>query len=237
MNEQMKIFEISSFTSTCQRSNNEDFYSYLEQNAIVLCDGVGGQDNGEMSSKLLVNIIKNELSNLKFDSVNFFSNVLNLYRNQSIFYKNFQNMATTLTFSIIQNSTLFLAWCGDSRIYQLRDGNIIFQTEDHTWVNDAIKSGIINFEESINHPNKNIITKAIRSDTNPSFIDFKIIEDIQKNDLIFHCSDGVLETWSNKNLIELFQYNFSIQKNIDIIREKCELNSRDNSTAVLYKVN
>ena len=233
----MIISEISYFTSTCQRINNEDFCSYLEQDAIVLCDGVGGQDNGEIASKLLVNIIEDELMSVKFNSINFFINVLNSYRDQSILFKNYHNMATTLTFSILQNNEIFVAWCGDSRIYHIRDGNIIFQTEDHTWVNDAIKSGIITFEESINHPKKNIITKAIVSDSDPSFIDFKIIDDIQNDDFILHCSDGVLESWSNQNLTELFHNYFNTDKNIDLIRAKCEQNSSDNSTAILYKIN
>ena len=232
----MKISEISSFTSICQRNNNEDFYSYLAQSAVVLCDGVGGQENGEVASELFVNIIKDELNNIKFDASNFFNHVLDLYRKQTIAIKNFQNMATTLTFSIIQNNVIFVAWCGDSRIYHIRDGNIIFQTEDHTWVNDAMKSGIITFEESINHPNKNIITKAIRADSHSSFIDFREIDDIKSEDLIFHCSDGVLESWSNQSLTELFQNKYNTKMYIDIIRNKCEQNSRDNSTAVLYKI-
>ena len=99
-----------------------------------------------------------------------------------------------------------------------------------------MKSGIITFEESINHPNKNIITKAIRADSHSSFIDFREIDDIKSEDLIFHCSDGVLESWSNQSLTELFQNKYNTKMYIDIIRNKCEQNSRDNSTAVLYKI-
>jgi hypothetical protein len=129
-----------------------------------------------------------------------------------------------------------LGWVGDSRIYQFRNGRILFQTEDHSWVNEAIKAGIITKEEAVGHPKSNIITRAIQGGEKPTQIETTQLTDICKGDYLLHCSDGVLESWTNEDLEALFSQGFSATEIMARMEQECKLHSRDNSTALLYEV-
>jgi hypothetical protein len=145
-------------------------------------------------------------------------------------------MATTLTFSQPRKDGILAAWVGDSRIYQFRNGRILYQTEDHSWVNEAIKAGIITKSEGVGHPKSNIITRAIQGSEKPTQIEWSLLSDVCKGDYFLHCSDGVLESWSNEELEVLFAQGFSSAEIMARMEKECEMNSRDNSTAILYEV-
>jgi protein phosphatase len=232
------INETAVFTCVCQKQNNEDKYGYVDQYAFYLCDGVGGQSFGEVASSLVVNTLSKELE-IPQNDLNL-STLLETILNEFLLKLQddiaLSKMATTLTLTILQTNHIIIAWSGDSRVYQFREGNIIFQTEDHSWVNEAIKNGIINHAESFNHPNKHVLTKAIQQGANLSSFETKIITDIKEGDLFFHCSDGVLESWNNSELKELFNSKNSCQQMMDVIQNKCLVTSKDNSTAILYKI-
>jgi protein phosphatase len=234
MNEISKVF---SYSGIGKRSNNEDSYSCSESNFFLVCDGVGGAEKGEVASS----IVTNEFSSI-FNS-NSDSDIEQALR--AVEYKLTEHinahpesmgMATTLTFSQLRNDGLLIAWVGDSRVYQFREGKIIFQTTDHSWVNDALRAGMITEEEAVNHPKSNIITRAVQGEHKPVEIDFKIIKDLKDGDFIFQCSDGVLEAWSNEELEELFGSNFDGNELLKSIELKCADISRDNNTAILYQI-
>jgi hypothetical protein len=145
-------------------------------------------------------------------------------------------MATTLTLLRIRDNGIFASWVGDSRIYQFRKGKIIFQSRDHSWVNDAVDAGIITHEESINHPKSNIITRAIQGAQKPTQADEVQLTDIDAGDYFFLCSDGVLETWDDVELSALFALDIPIQQITQKIKDECAKISRDNYTAIIFKI-
>jgi len=145
-------------------------------------------------------------------------------------------MATTLTLSHIRENGIYVAWCGDSRVYQFRRGQIVFKTTDHSWVNEALKSGIITPEEAINHPKSNIITRAIQGTHKPTSAETVLLTDIQQGDIFMHCTDGVLESWNDDDLSALFASENEPEKILQIIKEECSKISKDNFTAIVYLV-
>jgi hypothetical protein len=140
------------------------------------------------------------------------------------------------TFSQIRPNGIYLAWVGDSRIYQFRNGVIIFKTTDHSWDNDALKAGIISANEAINHPKSNIITRAVQGNHKPTTADTRLLTDVKKGDLILHCSDGVLESWDDDSLKALFSSENEPKAILEIIKKECNVNSKDNFTAIVYKI-
>ena len=106
-------------------------------------------------------------------------------------------MATTLTMVSVGASGITLAHIGDSRIYQFRQGEIIYQTEDHSLVNSLVKLGKISKEEALTHPQKNVIIRAIQGSEHPTEADVVLLKDIQAGDYFFMCTDGVLERGSH----------------------------------------
>lgn len=93
-----------------------------------------------------------------------------------------KGMATTLTMVSVGISGITLAHIGDSRIYQFRRGEIIYQTEDHSLVNSLVKLGKISKEEAVTHPQKNVIIRAIQGTEHPTEADVALLNDIQVGD-------------------------------------------------------
>ncbi len=233
----IQIKEFAYISEKGRRSNNEDNVGFVDSTVFVVCDGVGGLDKGEIASEIVCKSllhsfeekplldIKDALSHAEFQLSN--------YAQQ---YENSKGMATTLTLAQVRQNGVYLAWCGDSRIYHFRAGKIKYVTRDHSWVNDALASGIITLEESINHPKSNIITRAVQGQHKPEIADFKMITDVLEGDFFLLCSDGILESWSNEELQSLFEEGKSAPQLLEIIKEKCEQFSKDNFTAIVMKV-
>jgi protein phosphatase len=220
-----------------KRTNNEDNFGYIQGATYVVCDGVGGSDKGEVASQITV---KTFIEAFKLNTNADASEVLQLAESNLTAYVNkndhVNGMATTLTFSQIRENGIYVAWVGDSRVYQFRDGQIIFQTTDHSWINEALRSGILTPEEAIGHPKAHVITRAIQGSHKPTTADTILLTDIKKGDLFLHCSDGVLETWSNEDLTAVFASLKDPAIILAKIKNECALNSKDNFTAIVYQI-
>lgn len=221
-----------------RRNNNEDNCGYIPGNTYVVCDGVGGLDRGEVASDIVCRSVLNSFTEDKNISIEKALPIAELsmmkYLEEN---QNSQGMATTITLANIREDGVYLAWVGDSRIYQFRSGKIKFVTKDHSWVNEALEMGIITQEESINHPKSNIITRAVQGSHNKVDADSELITDIQANDYFLLCTDGVLEGWSDSELEDVFQNEESPSEILSKIKLKCEKLSRDNFTAIAFKIN
>jgi protein phosphatase len=233
----IKILEQDFLSEKGRRAKNEDNGGWDSGKIYVVCDGVGGNEKGEVASEIVVNTFIEEFKNNPDQAVNQVLataelNMLN-YLEQN---PQASGMATTLTLLRIRDNGIFAAWVGDSRIYQFRKDKILFQSRDHSWVNDAVDAGIITFEESINHPKSNIITRAVQGAQKPTQADEVQLTDIDEGDYFFLCSDGVLETWDNTELSALFAQNLPIQEMTQKIMEECRKISRDNYTAIIFKI-
>ena len=220
-----------------KRANNEDNFALIKGSTFVVCDGVGGSEKGEIASEI---VSKYFVESYNLDPLADANVVL---KNAEAKLSNYiannpdtMGMATTLTFSQVRDNGIYVAWVGDSRIYQFRNGQIIFRSTDHSWVNDALKAGIITKEEAINHPKSNIITRAVQGNHKPTAADTRLLTDIQKGDIFFQCTDGVLETWNDDDLQALFTAINDPDKILEKLKKECEQYSKDNFTAIVYRI-
>jgi serine/threonine protein phosphatase PrpC len=220
-----------------RRDNNEDNGGYNPGGSFVVCDGVGGSEKGEIASEIVVRRFLEDYKNKSNISA---EDVLKIAEEDlsahARVYPETMGMATTLTFSQIRENGVYVAWVGDSRIYQFRQGKIVFVTTDHSWVNEALKAGILSPEEAINHPKSNVITRAVQGSHKAAQIDDVLLTDVQKGDLFFHCSDGVLEAWEDDDLAALFASMNEPDMILQKIQEQCAISSRDNYTAIVYRI-
>jgi serine/threonine protein phosphatase PrpC len=234
----IKVNNQDSISELGKRTNNEDNFGYIQGATYVVCDGVGGSDKGEIASEITV---KTFIDAFKQNPNADASEVLQLAESKMTAYINqhdhVNGMATTLTFSQIRDNGIYVAWVGDSRVYQFRNGQIVFQTTDHSWVNEALHSGILTPEEAVNHPKAHVITRAIQGSHKPTSIDKVLLTDIQKGDLFLQCSDGVLETWSNQDLSALFASLKDPASILAKIKSECAQSSKDNFTAIVFQIN
>lgn len=189
----------------------------------IIADGVGGHRAGEVASSLAVDSINGFIAESKADRPVEILERAFFQANETIYSHSIQNsdyegMSTTAACVWIIGRRLFLASVGDSRIYLSRGGNIKQLTVDHTWVQEAIESGIITPEEAHNHPNVHMIRRHLGS-KQPAIPDFRIRLDREKSDAqaianqgmllgvgekIILCSDGLTDLVSDEEIQDAF---------------------------------
>jgi len=224
-----------------KRNNNEDcVYPLSElvrsgQRLFMVCDGVGGAEKGEVASALACDSFQT-----------FFSTFLDgndpteVFINKSVHYTearfdeyvdhhpDAKGMATTLTLLYIGESGITVAHIGDSRIYQFRGGQIIYQTMDHSYVQSMISLGQLTKEEAAVHPQRNVITRALMGTSHSVDADVDFIKDIQEGDVFFLCTDGVTDCISDDKLATLFSSSINSESIKNQIIEHCSEASKDN---------
>jgi PPM family protein phosphatase len=227
-----------------KRENNEDctypVSSQSASNLFLVCDGVGGANKGEVASsivcKSIVEIIdeKPELNSEKLNkALEYAEHHLGKYLLEN---PDSEGMATTLTLLMIQQNAAFVGYAGDSRVYHVRDGEILFQTKDHSLINELISTGYITEEEAKTHPNRNVITRAITADGKHTQADSFLITNVQAGDFFLLCSDGVLEAVNELFISKYFINNNSPQSIVNLIEQECSLKSNDNFSAIVVKI-
>ncbi len=214
-----------------KREINEDFMIYHPNKFYLVCDGLGGNGNGKTASKLVAETVKESLINSKSisEAVEESERVLSSYKKKN---PSTELMATTIAIAEILDSGILVSWAGDSRVYQFRDGKIIFKTTDHSWVADVVKKGVLSSVEALFHPRANELTKSIKDASKP----VKLIEDIRLNDYFLICSDGITESWIDTDLQELFSEFNSSDDIIHEIVKQCKIFSKDNYSAIVFQI-
>lgn len=231
-----------------RRGNNEDSIFPLSEivssadRLYMVCDGVGGASRGEVASSMACDVINSFFCTfLKGDpdvdfvnkAVQYVETCFDTYTSD---YPEAIGMATTLALAYIMPSAVLIAHIGDSRIYHLRKGKILYRTEDHSLVNSWLKLGLITQEEAINHPKKNVILRAIQGKKRPTEAEVYIITDVQAGDIFLLCSDGVVESFTDDELESLFSTRCPLENYKEILVEKCLQKSRDNFSFYLLPV-
>jgi protein phosphatase len=129
-----------------------------------------------------------------------------------------------------------IAHVGDSRIYQFRKGEKIYQTDDHSLVNYLVKLGQITEEEAILHPQKHIITRAIQGSYSPTQAEVMLLTDIRPGDYFFMCTDGVTDCVENDILLHIFSTSGSAKNIKNSLVEFCSGKASDNYSFYILPV-
>ena len=223
------------FSGNARREINEDYLIYRPNKFYAVLDGVGGNGYGEIASKLVGETVKESLLKSKCitEAIEEAEKKLSSYKTKCPLT---EHMATTIAVAEILENSILISWAGDSRVYQFRDGKIIFKTKDHTWVAEAVKKGVLSALEALFHPRANELTKSIKDSSKPIKLEQVLIDDIQPNDYFLICSDGITETWIDSDLEELFS---SLNSSDDIalkLEKECDIYSEDNYTAIVFQI-
>lgn len=250
LSSEITLGQAYSFIQLGQRDNQEDArFPDLDMpsndaRTFLVCDGVGGQDKGEIASRTVCDAFGDYMASYEdgrdFTAVDFQKALSMAYRElyaaMNVYSK---EMATTLTFLHFDNTHAFVAHMGDSRIYQIRPGvGIMYRSNDHSLVNALVHSGNITPQEAINHPKGNYITRCM------SYVDggqdypsaeTLMIDDVEVGDYFLLCSDGVLHCIDDDELYKLFSSSISDQEKYRTLANRC-VRSSDNNTAVFVPV-
>ena len=177
----------------------------------VVCDGMGGQAGGDIASNIAVIMISkflsDNLSELKTsDEIKSVIYEAVSSANQAIYLKsekdkNLKSMGTTVIVCVVSMNKLYVAHMGDSRAYLISDDEITQITTDHSMVQEMLDNGKLTIEEARNHPQKNIITRALG--VNPEIkLEYNTI-DIPKGNIILSCTDGLTNTVEEQDIYNI----------------------------------
>lgn len=162
-------------------------------NLFIVCDGMGGHKAGDFASAYAVKAIEREIMLCEeTEPVRIIREAIEC-ANAEIFEKaasdeQLRGMGTTAVVATIVDGTLIVANVGDSRLYIINDA-IEQITKDHSLVEEMVRIGELDRSEAREHPDKNIITRALGV-TDSVEVDFFEVE-LKKGDIILMCSDGL----------------------------------------------
>lgn len=216
----------------------------------VVCDGMGGADKGEIASQLLCDAITQYAQSFNypiFDAVHLRTALglaLDTYRAYLRQHPLVGRMGSTLALLQFHEHGATVAHVGDSRVYQLRDGAVIFQTKDHKQVADMVDAGIITATQALTHPWRNRLSRAVMAeqrgaDEPPSIPtpDITMLTDVRAGDYFFMCTDGVLEQWDDQTLTTLLTGDCPNQAKLQSLVAVCaDGQTRDNYSGYLIGV-
>lgn len=143
-------------------------------------------------------------------------------------------MGTTLSALILLQEKAFTVQVGDSRIYRLRNGELLMLTHDHTWVDDAIRAGVISPAEAENHPYKHVLTRAIggEPDVKPDISS----DEIQVGDIYLLCSDGLINHVSDDTIGEVLRAKVPSEAAWNLVGQALQGGGSDNTTVLIVRV-
>ncbi|MDR3451251.1 MAG: protein phosphatase 2C domain-containing protein [Rhodoferax sp.] len=188
------------------REKNEDRMGYCytrESGLFVLADGMGGHPEGEVASQLALQIVsalyQKEARPVVKDVPVFLASALMAAHHQILRYASEKAMLdtprTTLVAAIVQGTSATWIHCGDSRLYVVRDGELLTRTRDHSYIEH--KSANAN---KLTAMNRNILFTCLGSPTKPKF-DVTGPITLQQGDKIMLCSDGLWGTLSDAEIV------------------------------------
>lgn len=215
-----------------RKRKNEDYYGVFREDmpglqlfreGALLCvaDGLGGHVAGEIASKLTVSLLKDVLKEpppqpvegqedqgplplLKQYIVRANENV---HKTNQDLVKSGRPMGTTLLATVVTPKKVYIANVGDSRCYLFRDGELVYRTEDHSWVDEQVKAGLMSKAEAETDSRKYILTRSVG--THPMVEIDNYIWDIQAGDLLLLCTDGLVNMVKDAEIAEEFKKNAS----------------------------
>ena len=145
-----------------------------------------------------------------------------------------RGMGTTIVVAVVRMNKLTIAHVGDSRAYLLRDGKLLRLTEDHTKVQDQIRSGMITVEESTKSPLRHVLTRAVGVLEHIEVDVREIIVSVSDKMLI--CSDGLTDMVSEQEIKKILSSNFKLEKSVaELIKCANDAGGIDNVTLALFE--
>jgi serine/threonine protein phosphatase PrpC len=240
------MLQISSLSDTgLVRSKNEDFYLFSRENRIIIiADGVGGHDYGEVASSLAAEsayaLLENEFDDDNQLNVEDPVKLLNkaiVFANQKVIEMkvqkpSHQQMGTTLTCIYVDNDFVYFSYIGDSRLYHisLQENKISQLTVDHTLSQNKLNQNLVpKLHARANH----VLTRMVGggNSINPGYGKYPL----QKDDMLLTCTDGLSDLVSSENILQTIvdnkdQKDKCLQQLLNQVKSQ---GARDNMTVVM----
>jgi PPM family protein phosphatase len=220
-----------------KRRHNEDAY-VCEPPLFAIADGMGGPQAGEVASRLAAAALRE--SGASGGGQRRIADLIQ-EANRRVYDRSntdphTSGMGTTITVALVDDGTVAFGHVGDSRAYLIRDGSIEQITEDHSLVNELLKTGKLSPEEAHAHPQKSVITRALGTDPDVDADTFTIVAG--PGDVFLLCSDGLTNMVDEDAILELVERD---RDDLDaalraLVRAANRGGGEDNITVVAFEI-
>jgi PPM family protein phosphatase len=251
-----QALEIASHTDPGMvRSNNEDSIASIpEKGLVVLADGMGGYNAGEVASGMATTVLTTELRQLleehapdEIDPKSGERAALKMLKQQiakantSIYQAaqsqpQYAGMGTTLVVALYYDNRVMVAHIGDSRLYRMRGDEFSQVSKDHSLLQEQIDAGMLTKEQAKGSSNKNLVTRAMGIDPT---VEAEIHEyDTRPGDIYLLCSDGLSDMVNDEDIGMTLQalganLNLAVQQLVQMANDN---GGRDNVSVILVKI-
>lgn len=240
----MKISSLTDIGTT--REMNQDYlYSSEESvgklpNLFLVADGMGGHKAGEFASRYVVEHIVRSIKGSKAEeAVGILSESIETANRKLKEYadahQQMRGMGTTIVAAVIQGRTLLVANVGDSRLYIVGD-EITQVTQDHSLVQEMVRLGQMDPQSAKNHPDKNIITRAVGVSEKVKIDIFE--RQLRAGEYIILCSDGLTNMVEDSVILQILHGAGSLSDKAERLIELANKNGgKDNITVIIIEPN
>lgn len=231
------------------RENNEDKLEfYLAESeaelatrghVFLVCDGMGGHEAGQIASELAVKTflsvyLNHPSSDAEAAAVAAVQSANRFVVDVSRTVSRREGMGTTLSGLLLIQDRAVVVHVGDSRVYRYRGGGLDRLTVDHTWVEEAVATGMLERQAAEQHPYRHMLTRAIGSEAN-------VRPDVQTYDLLVGdryliCSDGVTNHVDDDGIMAILAQSSPSQAALKLIESALAGGGSDNASAVVVRV-
>ena len=228
-----------------KRKTNQDYVYTSEQpvgslpNLFLVADGMGGHNAGDYASRVAVESIlekiadsseKDPLRNFD-DAIQHANARIRKLASESV---ELEGMGTTVVAAVCEGKRLYVANVGDSRLYVINRFGIRQITRDHSWVEEMVRLGEIEKKEARNHPDKNIITRAVGADDTVK-TDFFAVQ-LEEGDEVLMCTDGLTNMLEDEEIRMILDGARDIvEKAQQLVRAANDNGGRDNISVILIE--
>lgn len=226
-----------------RRKLNQDFvYASGEPvgrlpNLFIVADGMGGHNAGDYASKLAVTTMVEEIgaseeTDPREALMMAIERANTMVRESARREPELEGMGTTVVAASCDGAVLSVANVGDSRLYVAAREGLLQVTTDHSWVEDMVRNGGLKREEARNHPDKNIITRAVGAEETIKADFFR--RELSAGDMILMCTDGLTNMISDEEIRMVLSGSGDIEEKAqELVRMANENGGRDNISVVL----
>ena len=227
-----------------KRQLNQDFI-YLSEtpignlpNVFIVADGMGGHNAGDYASRCAVETVVDEIgASFEKNPVRILGGAIEkantLIRQKARENEAYSGMGTTMVAATFIGRYMEVANVGDSRLYVIRD-EIKQITQDHSLVEEMVRMGGIDKKSARNHPDKNIITRAIgaRDDIEADFFNMEL----QTGDMVLLCSDGLTNMIDDEEIYRILTEDGSLENRVEKLVETANRNGgKDNISVIVIE--
>ena len=232
-----------------KREHNEENMAYVipkdpqvmaKKGALfIVADGMGGHAAGEVASEIAVDTVSNAYYQDDSDDIAFSLLHAIKHANALIHQRAAENMlrsgmGTTCVAAVLRGNMAYIANVGDSRAYIVRDGKVKQVSQDHSWVAEQVRAGLLTEDQARTHAQRNVITRCLGTQADVEIDVFP--EQIEEKDALVLCSDGLSGLVSDDEIRRIVDQSGPQDSVYHLVQRANENGGPDNITAIVVSV-